>query len=286
MADRLEIHLGGSPWGRPVTTRDIDFSELRPLIDSLEEAAIVESGIDTIARDERRARGPARSLPPVRFSLDAAFTPENGREAGAIYHFTVGSETVAAVGRITAGLAGSTGVFIEPEAAQAVRKGLLRTINRGLSVQLINGSKTPVFSRANPPPPLPAHPVRKFDTEIAVKILRVGGKKRLARVLLLGSKQEATVELGSEKQARELGTHLYLDAVLKGSSEWTIDPDRFSTPKRLLKFAVSTYRLLAPTTNGRVIDEMTQATGGIWDDVDPTDPEQVEDTAGDTSDLP
>jgi len=42
MADTLEIRLNGMIGGRPVTTRDIDFSEIKPLIDRLEKAALIE----------------------------------------------------------------------------------------------------------------------------------------------------------------------------------------------------------------------------------------------------
>jgi hypothetical protein len=285
MADNLEIRLGGIVGGRPVTTSDIDFSEIRPLIDKLESAALIEAGIDVTAKAERRTGGAPRPLTPVRLALAHAFTPVNELEAGAIYHFVVGAQTAEAVARITAGLAGRPGVYLLPGTVEAVRKALSRTINRGLSVQLVNGVKTPVFDNKNPPPKLTVHPTRRFDTQIAVRILRVGGKQPLARVQLLGSGQEATVELRSEKRARELGQHLYRDAILKGSSEWVIDPNRFSAPTRLVEFVVSGYRLLKPTTTDTVIDEMTKATGGVWDDVDPTNPEQVDDAPGGTGDL-
>lgn len=286
MADNLEIRLGGVVGGRPVTTRDIDFSEIRPLIHNLESAALIEAGIDLTAKAERRTGGAARPLTPVRLALAHAFTPADEVKGGAVYQFAVGAQTAEAVARITAGLAGQHGVYLLPGTVEAVRKGLSRTINRGLSVQLVNGVKTPVFTDKNPPPHLPVHPTRRFDTQIAVRILRVGGKQPLARVQLLGSGQEATVELRSEKRARELGQHLYRDAVLKGSSEWVIDPNRYSVPTRLVEFVVSGYRLLRPTTADTVIDEMTRATGGVWDAVDPTKPDQVDDAPEGAGDLP
>jgi hypothetical protein len=131
---------------------------------------------------------------------------------------------------------------------------------------------------------LDVYPTRKFESEIAAKVLRVGGKKPVARVKLLGSGQDATLELGGKQAARELGNHLYRDAILKGQGEWVIDPNRFSAPTRLIKFKVSSHRLLKPVDIDTVIDEMTEATGGIWDTVDPTKP--IDDAPGGSGDLP
>lgn len=141
-------------------------------------------------------------------------------------------------------------------------------------------------SQSSPPPELPVYPTRKFESEIAVRLIRVGGKKKLARVRLLGSGTEATLQLGGEKVARELGHHLYRDAVVKGLGEWVVDPNRFSAPTKLLRFKVSGYRLIRPVSMHTIIDEMTRATGGVWDKVDPTDPTQVDDAPGDAGDLP
>jgi hypothetical protein len=287
MASNLEVRLGGEIGGTPVTTRSLDFSEIRPLFDCLENAVIIEAEIVVTTRDERRSRGPLKPLTPVRLALARAGPPASGSEVlGAVYEFAVGAEAADAVARITAGLAGQDGIHLDPNAAEAVRRGLMRTIYRGLSVQLVNGVETPVFTVLNPPPDLPVHPTRKFETEIAAHILRVGGKGKLARVRLLGSGQEATVNLLGEGMARELGNHLYRDAILKGKGEWTVDPKRFFIPTRLLQFNVTGHRLLKPASMRTVIDEMTRATGGVWDDVDPTNPDQVQDAPGGTNDLP
>jgi hypothetical protein len=286
MADTLEIRLGGQVSGRAVTTRDLDYSEVHPLIDRIETAAIIEAGLDTLPRPGRRAKGQLRPLSPVRLALANVFTPDGTDTLGAVYQFAVGSETSEAVSKITAGLARVAGNQLAPQAAEEVQKGLNRTIWRGLSVQLVNGVETPVFSVSNPPPPLDVYPTRKFESEIVTRVLRVGGKKPVARVRLLGSGQEVTLELSGPKAARELGHHLYRDAILKGQGEWVIDPSRFSVPTRLLRFKVSRIRLLQDVTIDTVIEEMTKATGGVWDHVDPTDPEQVEDTPGGCGDLP
>lgn len=281
MADTLEVRLGGRAAGRPITTGDLDFSEVRPLIDRLESAALIEAGIETMVHSGRRATNrEVRPLDPVRLALATVFTPADPREFGAVYRFLVGAEALGAVSKITAGLAGLSASPLVPRAAHAVREGLHRTIRKGLSVQLVNGVTTPVFTTANPPPDLAVYPTRRAESEIAVRVLRVGGKRPVVRVKLLGSGQEATLDLGGEKAARELGNHLYRDAVLKGPAEWVVDPARFGAPTRLLKFKVATYRLLRPAVMDEVIDEMTAATGGAWDDTDPTAPEEVADAPG------
>jgi hypothetical protein len=137
---------------------------------------------------------------------------------------------------------------------------------------------------SNPPPDLDVYPTRKFESEIAARVLRVGGKNPAVRVKLLGSGQDATLELGGEKVARELGNHLYRDAILRGQGEWVIDPSRFQAPTRLIKFKVSSLRLLRPVDIDTVIDEMTEATGGVWDKFDPTKP--IDDAPGESGDLP
>src|SRR5581483_2775318 len=146
--------------------------------------------LDLVAARAERLSRKTGSLATVRLALYAAFTAtpatatDKDIEAGAVYIFAVGPETAEAVSRITAGLAGTAGVRLTPGAAEAVRKTLLRTINRGLSVKLVNGVETPEFTEKNPPPELPVHPTRKFDTELAVRVLRVGDKEKLARVKL------------------------------------------------------------------------------------------------------
>lgn len=283
MTETLEIRLGGRLAGRQVTAGDIDFSELDPLIERLEAATVIESGLDTVPAAKRR-KGKAHPLKAVRLALVDVSVRGADASALVIYHFIVGSEVSKAVAKITAGLAGLAGNQILPEAAAEVRRGLTRTIWRGLSVQLVNGVATPSFSMSNPPPDLDVYPTRKFESEIAVHLFRVGGKKPTARVKLLGSGQDATLDLGGEKVARELGNHLYRDAILKGHGEWVIDPNRFSVPTRLIKFKVSSHRLLKPVDVDTVIDDMTEATGGIWDKVDPTKP--LDDGAEESGDLP
>ena len=273
MADTLEIRLGGEVSGRFITTSDLDYAEISPLINNIESAALIEAGIDTMARLRGRPKSQMRPLGKVRLALSEAYTPQSGAALGAVYRFAVGPEMSDAVGKITAGLAGKVDNRLVPEAADKVREGLNRTIWSGLQVQLVNGIETPVFSTANPPPDLSVYPTRHFESEIAVRLLRVGGKKPAVRVKLLGSGQDVTLELSGEKVARELGVHLYRVAILRGQGEWVIDPKMFSKPTRLLRFKVLTHRLLKPVDADTVIEEMTKATDGVWDQVDPTKPE-------------
>ena len=76
------------------------------------------------------------------------------------------------------------------------------------------------------------------------------------------------------------------NAILKGQGEWVVDSKRFFAPTRLLKFKVQTSKLLQPFDMDDVIDEMTKATDGIWDHVDPTDPNQIDDAAEEPGVLP
>lgn len=277
MAETLELRLGGRLDGRFVTARELDFAEVRPLIDTLISAAMIESGMEDTPRTgpsgKRGSRSlsdqPDRPLKPVRLALTEAFTPEDTHEFGAVYRFAVGADTEAAISKITAGLAGIGNSRLVPDAAAKVREGISRVIQRGLSIQMENGVETPKFSKRNPPPKLEVHPTRRFESEIAARLIRVGGSRPTARVKLLGSGQDVTLQLSGPKSARELGHHLYRDAILYGSGEWVIDPEKFYAPTRLLKFKVSNYRLLRDTTIDSVIEEMTEATGGIWDGVDP-----------------
>jgi hypothetical protein len=271
MAETLEIRLGGKVGDRPIAARDIDYSEIDPLIERLEKATAIESGLDEMPVS-KRGKGRLHPLKTVRLALVAVESRLSKISAVVVYQFVVGAEIEKAVAKITAGLAGQRGNQLVPEAAHKVRHGLYRTIYRGLSVQLVNGVTTPEFSVSNLPPDLDKYPTRKFESEIIAKVLRVGGKKPAARVKILGSGQEATLELGGATAARELGTHLYRDAVLKGYGEWVIDPDRFYAPTRLVKFKVSSHQLLKPVDIDTVVDEMTEASGGIWDQVDPTKP--------------
>ena len=48
MAETLEILLSGRIGGRPVTAGDIDYSEIDPLIECLEAATVIESGLDNL----------------------------------------------------------------------------------------------------------------------------------------------------------------------------------------------------------------------------------------------
>lgn len=140
-------------------------------------------------------------------------------------------------------------------------------------MQLINGVATPEFSKTNPPPVMAVHATRKVNSEIAVKLYWVGGKKNpLAKVELLGTKQTATVRLNGEIAARELGNHLYQLAVLSGSGLWVIDPKQFFRPTRLLSFKVASHRLLRPIATDTLFDRLSEATGGVWDETDVTKP--------------
>ncbi|HEV3440904.1 MAG TPA: hypothetical protein VG122_26355 [Gemmata sp.] len=286
MPETLEIRLGGQFSGRSITAQDLDFSEIDPLFEHLEKATILESGVDEYSVPRgRRTKNRIPQLKTVYLALITVLDFEQISSFGVAYRFKVGRDISQAVSKITAGLAGLANNQIIPEAAAQVRKGLNRTIGRGLSVQLVNGVTTPVFTASHPPPDLDVYPTRKFESEIAARVFRVGGKTPTARVKLLGSGQDVTLQLSGEKAARELGNHLYRDAILKGQGEWVIDPKRFSVPTRLLKFKVQGSRLLKPVDVDDVIEEMTKATGGVWDNIDPTDPKQVEDMPEESGDL-
>src|SRR5947209_2224535 len=136
MADTLEIRLGGRIGGRTVTTRDLDFSDVRPLIDHIESAVMIEAGIDPVSSHGPRPKGQVRPLGQVRLALSRAFTPKRADAFGAVYEFAVGPEAAEAVSKITSGLAGQTSSHVVPDAAEKIRLGLNRAIGRGLSVQL------------------------------------------------------------------------------------------------------------------------------------------------------
>lgn len=270
MPDSLELRLGGTINGRRVTTRDLDYTEIDPLIEKILGAALIEAGIERVPPTGRVKAGQLRSLSPVHLALENVYSPEgNQSDFGAIYRFVVGQDAQEAIAKITSGLAGVGNIKVVPEAAEKVRSGINRAILRGLTVQLENGVTTPTFSKDNPPPELEVYQTRKYESEIAARIVRVGGANPTARVRLLGSRQDATLDLMGAKAARELGHHLYRDAILKGTGEWVINPDRFYAPTRLIKFNVVSYRLLPDTTMDSVIDDMINATGGIWDGIDP-----------------
>src|SRR5579871_5249982 len=120
MADTLEIRIGGEVGGRSITTRDLDYSEINPLIEHLESAAVIDAGIDPSRPGGRPQQ--LRPLGKVRLALAHAYTPGNGKPFGAVYEFAVGPETADSVSKITAGLAGLTDRPLIPEAAQQVRK--------------------------------------------------------------------------------------------------------------------------------------------------------------------
>ncbi len=272
MADTLEIRLGGAVDGRPVSLQTVDFHQLSPLVDSIAAAALIEAGVDPVFRSPQ---SPSRPL-----ALALSNVTGGAGTVTANYGFAVGPVATEAVGRITAGLAGDRNARLVPRAAGRVHDGLTKAIRRGLTVQLVNGVTTPTFTAANPPPRLSVHPTRKFTTEIAVRLLRAGGKKPAARVQFLGSGHEATVHLQGVEAVRELGSHLYGDAVLTGFGEWVVDPNAFYRPTRLLSFKVSDYRLLGSARVDDVVRDLTGATGGAWDDVDPANPDEVMDVPG------
>ena len=262
MANRLEIRLGSFAVHRSATPSTIDFKQLlAPLVKSVEEAISIEAGIYNQV-------GP-KTQGSERLVLALTGVSEH-TTSEATYEFAVGHEVEAAVGQITAGLAGLPDRFVVPDAARRVREGLTRAVNRGLSVQLVNGVATPVFSRDNLPPTLASHPTRRVESEVAVKLVWVGGKRPAARVELLSTKQIVSVSLPGQSSARELGHHLYRNAVLSGIGQWVIDPKQFFRPTRLLSFKVSSFRLLTPIEPEVLFNRFAQATGGVWDDTDPT----------------
>jgi hypothetical protein len=266
VADTLEIRLRSASTLRTAAPSTIDFKRLlAPLVKDIADAAAIEAGIEpySAGRDRRGEAGE-----PLILAL-AKISEPDGPGSGANYNFTVGPVAINAIGQITAGLAGRPDSYVVPDAARHVRDGLNRIIHRGLSVQLVNGVATPEFSSDNPPPPIAVHPTRELESEVAVKLLWVGGKKPSARVELLGSKQNVSVRLSGPTAARELGHHLYHNAVLFGRGEWVIDPKQFFRPTRLLAFKATGYRLLQPVSPEALFDRLAAAAGGVWDDTDP-----------------
>lgn len=250
-SDRLDIGIGSETPGRQLPPERIAFSSLAPLVRQLEQAAVVEAGIDPTPPPVIRG---SRPQPPTVLALTQVVRPAGESKTGeidAVYRFAVGREVADAVSRITAGLAGLPASELVPAAAGHVRDGLLNAIHRGWAVQLVNGTTTPVFSTRNPPPVLAQQPTRSFASEIAARVIRVGGKdskRPRARVQLLGVAGEASVVLSGPSAARALGNHLYRDVVLVGHGEWVVDPNRFMAPSRLLTFKVNDYRLLDSRT--------------------------------------
>ncbi len=281
-SERLDIGIGSESPERQLPPERIEFSSLSPLVRQLEQAAVVEAGIDPNPTPVIRG---SRSQPPPVFALTQVVRPTNGAQPGqidAVYQFTVSREVADAVGRITAGLAGLPNSKLVPAAAEHVRDGLLNAIRRGWAVQLVNGTTTPIFTTRNPPPDLAQQPTRSFASEIAARVIRVGGKNTRrpnARVQLLGTADEATVSLPGVSAARALGNHLYGEVVLAGLGEWVVDPGRFNAPSRLLSFKVSDYRLLDSRLDhppARLADVL----GGVWDHIDPTDARQMDEVFG------
>src|SRR4051794_25993550 len=118
MADTLEIRLGGKVSGRSITTRDLDYADVHPLIDHIESAIYIEAGIDTISHTGPQVAGKLFPLSPVRLALAEAFSHDGVGALGAVYRFAIGPEAIEAVSKITAGLAGSVQTPLAPEAAR------------------------------------------------------------------------------------------------------------------------------------------------------------------------
>lgn len=276
-SERLDIGIGSESPQRQLPPERIEFSSLAPLVRELEQAAVAEAGIDSNPAPVIRG---SRTQPAPVFALSQVVRPARGPQSGqidAVYQFTVGRDVADAVSRITAGLAGLPSSELVPAAAKHVSDGLLNAIRRGWAVQLVNGTTTPVFSTRNPPPTLAQQPTRSFASEIAARVIRVGGKNTKrpnARVQLLGTAGEATVVLPGVSAARALGNHLYGEVVLAGYGEWVVDPKRFMAPSRLLKFKVSDYRLLDPR-GGNPPECLADVLGGVWDHIDPANHEQM-----------
>jgi len=258
MAKRLEIKLGYVT--RVAKPSSIDFKRLlSPLVRSVEEAIAIEAGL------EQRADGNGEA----RIVLALTDVKESS-ESEAIYDFAVGEEVEDAVAQITAALAGVPDRRVVPDAARRLREGLNKAVRRGISVQLVNGVATPVFSTSNPPPAMAMYATRKVDSEIVVKLISSGGKRPSARVQVLGTDQYVTVRLPGATAARMMGNHLYNHAVLHGRGLWVVDPKQFFKPTRLLSFKVSTYRLLEPYRPADLFDRPSDATGGVLDEIDVT----------------
>ena len=277
MADTLEIRLSRDGGRRLSTPTGIDFRRsLSPLVAGLSEAIAIEAGIDTTPDRRRSASDASDASDTVILDLNSVNKEKSGV---ASYQFSLGADAANAVGLITAALCEQPGSRLLHDTAEKVTDAIQKTIRRGWEVQLVNGVATPVFSDRNPPPGIVPHQTRTYDTEIAVKLLWVGGVKPSARVELHGSRQVVSVKLGSGDAARELGNHLYRDAVLSGRAEWVVDPDQFFRPTRLVKFKVSDYHLLEHVHVDVMFDRLAKATHGVWDDTDPVATEYNEDVA-------
>lgn len=70
MADTLEIRLGGQVAGRPITTRDLDYSDVHPFIGHIELAALIEARL--VGQPRPKVKNRFRPLGPVRLALVAA----------------------------------------------------------------------------------------------------------------------------------------------------------------------------------------------------------------------
>src|SRR6185312_3252268 len=107
MPETLELRLGGTINGRRITTRELDYTELDPLIEQLLEAALIEAGIERVLNTGRLKAGQVRSLSQVHLALENAYSPVDPKAPfGAIYRFVVGPDARDAISKITAGLAG------------------------------------------------------------------------------------------------------------------------------------------------------------------------------------
>jgi hypothetical protein len=269
MADTLDIKLGRPGGG--LTPMSVDFSIVADLLQGLETAVVTEAGIDRLRYPDSKMRG--KSLPFHNLSVlkvGQGVGPDG--QPTAEYDCAVGPELVVPVSRITAALAGTAIVPLTSEAAEQTKKCLERVIRLGLSVQLVNGVHTPVFQQSHPVPDLLTTNERRVTSEIAVRIIRVGGKHRATAVVeLLTTGEQVTANLGrNRKRAKELANHLYGDAMLQGEAVWEIDTQNFGAPKRLLKFEVTGHRLLESVPLPVLFDELAQATGGAWDHIDVT----------------
>lgn len=260
MGSELDIRIGLGSSQRGLRAADVDFdTQLAPLVSGIRSAAKIEAGIAVPVVPSKESR------PPL-FALNSV----DSNSVGSVnYRFLLAPEVTEAVGHLTAGLAGKPSAIV-PKAADAIKDTINKAIRSGLTVQLKNGVETPRFTKENPPPDLAKSEVRRFLTELYVQVIRVGGKPPKAEVFVHGLGKKVTVRVSGVASARELGNHLYNDAVLIGMATFVVDPERFYSPTKLLAFKEESHRLLRSTATEKLFEELSKASGGAWDHVDPS----------------
>ena len=111
MPETLEIRLGGHLDGRSIAPRDLDYSEVGPIISALEAAALVEAGLQPGARGGRLKKGHLRPLRQVNIALTGVRDSVEDLDTtttklSVVFEFFVGNDTAPAISKITHGLAG------------------------------------------------------------------------------------------------------------------------------------------------------------------------------------